>query len=183
MAVVSNLEDKLRRWQEDLPPELRIETCKPGSQVFALYTQTFCLELRVCLRHPSVCMTSDPVYCAENTRICEETASDLLNIVEGLRTLKSIDTTWYQMSVYVAAMFTTLVGHWERRYRITPGEVAKLKKEMDNWLVILGESGTQMGKSNNVQPCGFCLALTTSQVLAFVFAMKSRSSSTVLLPG
>ena len=101
-----------------------IKKCKHENEIFALYTQAFSLEFRLCLRHPSVCTTTDPKFCAENTRICEETASKLLTYVRRLLWLKSLDTTWYQMSVYCAAMFSSLVARWERRFETASSELA-----------------------------------------------------------
>jgi len=145
MEVVASLEEQHRKWEEDLPDDLNIERCKPGTQIFALYTQAFSLELRLCVRHPSVCMTRDARFCAENTRVCEETAKKLLRRVRDLLRLKSLDTTWYQMSVYCAAMFSTLVAHWERRFETTPEEVAVLKEDMGSWLAIIAEISLLIG--------------------------------------
>ncbi len=143
--IILGLEEQHRRWEQSLPDDLWVEKCKPGSEIYALYTQAFSLEFRLCLRHPSVCMTTDPKFCAENTRGCEETASRLLNYVRTLLKLKSLDTTWYQMSVYCAAMFSTLAARWERRFEATSRELAVLKDEMDSWLAIIAEIGLLVG--------------------------------------
>jgi hypothetical protein len=130
-----------------------MENCQATSQIFALYTQAFCLEFRLCLRHPSVCLSDDPKVCAENTRICEDTARKLLKVVGVLLKMKSLDTTWYQLAVYVAAIFSSLVAHWQRRYDITPFEVAALREDMALWLEIIGEIGKLLGRvchSNSV---------------------------------
>jgi hypothetical protein len=144
--VVNSLEEQHRAWEESLPDELRLDKCRRESVIFALYAQAFSLELRLCLRHPSVCMTTDPKFCAENTRVCEETAHRLLIHVRALLEKKSLDTTWYQMSVYVAAMFCTLVAHWERRFETTAEQLAALKADMESWLAIITEIGLLIGK-------------------------------------
>lgn len=146
VKVVRRLEEGIRSVQDNLPDELKIEKCKQGSQVFALYTQAFCLEFWLCLRHPSVCITDDPKFCAENTRVCEETARKLLKVVGELLRVKSLDTTWYQLSVYIAAIFTTLAAHWERRYETTPYEIATLREEMKTWMSIVYEIGRLLGR-------------------------------------
>ena len=137
----------MRSVLENLPDELKIEKCKPGSQIYALYTQAFCLEFRLCLRHPSVCLTNDPNFCADNAKICEDMARKLLKVVAELLRVKSLDTTWYQLSVYVAALFTTLVAHWQRRFECTPFEIATLKEEMRVWMNIVYEIGQLVGTS------------------------------------
>lgn len=144
--VVHELEEAMRNLTENLPDELRVDKCPPGSEVFALYTQAFCVEFSLCLRHPSVCMTEDPKVCAENTRICEDSARKLLKVVGSLLKMKSLDTTWYQLAVYVAAIFSSLVAHWQRRHETTVFEVATLREEMSQWLNIIGEIGCLLGK-------------------------------------
>ncbi|KAK3392857.1 hypothetical protein B0H63DRAFT_2463 [Podospora didyma] len=145
ISVVRELEDGMQNLLADLPEELQIEKCKAGNQVFAHYAQAFCLEFSLCLRHPSVCMTDNAKFCAENTKICEETATKLLKVVGGLLKMKSLDTTWYQLAVYVAAIFSTLVAHWERRFDTSADEIDRLRDEMSQWLVIIEEIGRLLG--------------------------------------
>ncbi|KAK3299733.1 uncharacterized protein B0H64DRAFT_469927 [Chaetomium fimeti] len=150
VQVVSQLEEALRNLLDELPDELRLDKCQPTSQIFALYTQAFCLEFTLCLRHPSVCLADDAKIVAENTRVCEETARKLLKVVGSLFKLKSLDTTWYQQAVYVGAIFSTLVAHWQRRYEITAFEVAALREDMSLWLNIIGEIGRLLGTGNRL---------------------------------
>ncbi|KAK3693289.1 hypothetical protein B0T22DRAFT_449522 [Podospora appendiculata] len=150
VQVVRELEDGMRNLLENLPDELRVEKCKMGDRVFALYCQAFCLEFTLCLRHPSVCMTKDPKFCAENTRVCEDTAREMLKVVGALLLMKSLDTTWYQLSVYVAAIFSTLVAHWERRFETSAHEFATLRDEMRQWLDIIQEIGQLLGTGNRM---------------------------------
>lgn len=146
IEVVHELEAKMHALLSELPDELRVERAKKGHEVFALYTQAFCLEFMLCLRHPSVCMTDDVKFCAENTRVCEETARKLLKVVAAVQQLKSLDTTWYQLAVYVGAIFSMLAGQWERRFETTPQELAKLREEMAQWLSIIAEIGRLLGE-------------------------------------
>ncbi len=150
VSVVRELEGGLQSLLNELPDELRVENLRTNNQVFGLYVQAFCLEFQLCLRHPSVCMTDDPKFCADNTRICEVTAKKLLGVVGALLKMKSLDTTWYQLAVYVAAIFSMLVAHWERRYDTTPEEVATLRVDMALWLDVIGEIGNLMGKWDDV---------------------------------
>ncbi|UQC87578.1 uncharacterized protein CLUP02_13095 [Colletotrichum lupini] len=145
--VVNSLEEQLRLWKENLPEALQIN---PGQnehegRMYALYIQMYALELRLCLRHPSVAMTTDRKFLLENARICEETAAHMLNAVKSLVKLKSLDTTWYQMAVYGAAIFTTLVAHWERRFEATPNQIATLREEMKDWMEIINATVSLLG--------------------------------------
>lgn len=144
--VVHELDQAMRNLTDNLPDELRVEKIQQGSQLFALYTQAFCLEFSLCLRHPSVCMTDDPKILAENARVCEETARKLLKVVGSLLKMKSLDTTWYQLAVYVAAIFSVLVAHWQRRHEMTPFELGTLREEMASWMTIIEEIGRLLGK-------------------------------------
>ena len=146
VAVVRELEEGMRRLYEEMPEELQLEKCKAQTQVFALYAQSFSLEFSLCLRHPSVCTTDDDKFIAENTRVCEDAAKKLLKIVGMLVKMKSLDTTWYQLSVYLAAVFSMLVAQWERRFEITPFEIVTLRDEMSQWLVVIAEIGRLLGK-------------------------------------
>jgi len=144
--TVVSLQQQYEAWKAELPEELQPDKCRPEARVFALYVQAFSLEYVLCLRHPSVCMTNDPQFCAENKRICSATATELLKNVQELLRLKSLDTTWYQVAVYCAAMFTTLESHWERRLEITQDEVTAMKLEVGSWMAILREIGRLVGK-------------------------------------
>jgi len=174
--MVHSLEAKHREWQQGLPDDLRVETCRPGMQIFALYTKAFSLEFELCLRHPSVCLTSDQAFCAENFRRCEDAARQLLYVVDKLFRLKSLDTTWYQMSVYVAAAFSLLVSHWKRRFEITPAEVALLRTEMEMWLTIISEMGRLLGTSAAQRAFAGIDCLTTPQAQVLRSPVRSPPS-------
>ncbi|EPE09805.1 transcription factor [Ophiostoma piceae UAMH 11346] len=150
--IVRQLEAQYNDIQAKLPQELQVESCKPTHLMYALYAHAVSLEFMLCLHHPSACMTSDPQVFAENTRICEETARKLLRHVQKLLELKSLDTTWYQMSVYCAAMFSTLAAAWERRHKATASDIEQLQDETSSWLSIIAEISMLAGASDNGQP-------------------------------
>lgn len=148
LEVVRDLEAQKRHILDNLPDELRPDSDikSDNSQVFVLYTQAIWLEFSLCLRHPSVCPINDPKIHADNTRICEESAKKLLGVVTALVTLKSLDTTWYQLAVYIAAIFTMLVAHWERRFDTNPEELRVLKADMAQWVSNIMDIGRLLGK-------------------------------------
>lgn len=158
MDIVRELEEGVQALYDTLPPELNPEQCKMSEKLFAWYAQSFRLEFSLCLRHPSVCMTTDPKFCAENTRVCEESARKLLKVVRELLHMKSLDTTWYQLAVYVAAIFSTLVAHWERRFNISIYELNALRGEMALWLEVIREIGRLLGKPflTSIRKLPFC---------------------------
>lgn len=149
IATVNRLEAKIRAWKDELPLELvngEMGHNEQEGRVFALYAQSWAQEFRLLLRHPSVSMTTDPDFNAESMRICVESSRQMLRVVHQLQKYKSLDTTWYNTSVYVMALTTTLFSQWEKRHTISPADLAALKEEMDLWLSIMGDIGSLLGK-------------------------------------
>ncbi|OTB19356.1 hypothetical protein K445DRAFT_53319 [Daldinia sp. EC12] len=147
LPVVEALEEQLESWRENLPPGLKYRgmgQSEHDQSMFALYAEYMALEFRITLRHPAACITNDTKIIAENTKICEETAKDLLGILHKLYRLKSLDTTWYCLAIYVTAIFSTLVAHWERRHETNAVEVQALREDMKLWLTLLAETGHMM---------------------------------------
>ncbi|KAI0799180.1 fungal-specific transcription factor domain-containing protein [Xylaria sp. FL0064] len=154
LAIVEGLEMQLQSWRDHLPEGLRIgdaQSHEKETRMSAIYASVSALEFRLCLRHPSVAATDDPEILATNTRICEETAKDMLQHARKLYQLKCLDTTWYCNAVYVAAIFSDLMAHWERRHEITAAEVQNLREDMKAWLTILAETGTLMGAGTRLR--------------------------------
>jgi Fungal specific transcription factor domain len=150
IQTVNGLEAKLRAWQDSHPPEITKGESGFNEQegrVFALYAQIWACEFRLLLRHPSVSMTTDPAFNAESMKICVETSRHMLDVVIQLQKLKSLDTTWYNTSVYVMAITLTLFAQWEKRFETTAAELAALRSEMDTWLDIMGDVGALLGES------------------------------------
>lgn len=146
---VNRLEGLLRDWKEGLPAELVKGEAGPSDQegrVFALYTQVWALEFRLLLRHPAVSLTSDASFNAASMRICVESARQMLAVVRQLQKMKSLDTTWYNSTVYVMAITTTLFDQWDRRGETSGADLAALKEEMDMWLDVMGDVGALLGK-------------------------------------
>lgn len=146
VEAVHALEAKFRAYQRDLPDELKIEGCKPANYVMATYLEASHHEFLLCLRHPSRCATTDPAFVAEGYRICEDASKKILQLATELARLKSLDTTWYQLAVYVAAVFTLLAARWVRRADVTPAELADLKEEMNMGLLVISEVVKYIGK-------------------------------------
>ncbi|KAG6038074.1 hypothetical protein E4U41_004608 [Claviceps citrina] len=146
-AVVTALEAQIEIWESELPESMRLSALKSHDHdiLGPLFARSFLLEFRLHLRHPSLAMTHDNEMLRENTRICEESAREYLETVEQLSKMKSLDTTWYQMSVYCVAILSMLVPQWERRFEITPEEVTKLRDEMDRWMNIVKEMSLLLG--------------------------------------
>jgi len=149
IPAVNRLEAKLRDWKESIPAEL-VHGDSGGSEsearIFALYAQVWALEFRLLLRHPSKTATNDANFNAESMRICVESSQQMLRAVQEIQKYKSLDTTWYQVAVYVMAITVTLYDKLEKRNKITVAEFAALQEDMNSWLNVLGEVGELIGE-------------------------------------
>ncbi|KAI0127113.1 hypothetical protein BJ170DRAFT_596672 [Xylariales sp. AK1849] len=150
-AIVEELEARVDAWREELPDSLKNVDGESQYEVFALYAEYVTHEFRLCLRHPSVAMTNDPKMMAENTRVCEKAAKDMLTVAHKLYKLKSLDTTWCALSEYIAAMFTSLVVVWERRHETSMADLDALRGDMSMWLAILTETCDLMGSGLKIR--------------------------------
>lgn len=153
-SVIKHLERRLDAWRDELPEAFRppyADFPQTEMQIQPLFIQVMELDFRLSLRHPSMAVQSDRELCAENSRICEETASELLRIHKILASINSLDTTWYSVSVYVAAMFSTLVAHWERRAVVTPAQINKLESDMRDWLEVISSGASLFGPGHQMR--------------------------------
>ncbi|KAH7156760.1 hypothetical protein EDB81DRAFT_685443 [Dactylonectria macrodidyma] len=150
--IVNALEAQIKNWDDELPGRLKLGHAEQDehSRMSALYMRSFLLEFRLLLRHPSVGMTTNKKMMAQNTGICEDVAREMLQVQLEIQRLKCLDTTWYQLSLYAASIFSMLVAHWERRFETTPEAIVVLKSEMRSWLGILEETGCLLGSGPKV---------------------------------
>lgn len=150
IASIQRLEQDYREYQRELPDELKVDKCLKDHRFMALYLESATCEFLLCLRHPSRCATADVAFIAENHRVCEDAAKKTLDNANQLAILKSLDTTWYQMAVYVAAIFTLLAYRWERRAETTSTELADLKEYMNLGLSVVNEIFNLIGAYSNL---------------------------------
>ncbi|KAI1415034.1 fungal-specific transcription factor domain-containing protein [Hypoxylon sp. FL1857] len=160
LPVIEAIEEQLQAWRDELPPILQVNSAQLEHEqpMFALYADYMALDFRLTLRHPAACISNDPKLIAENTKICEETAKNMLTVLHKLYRLKSLDSTWYCLAVYVTAIFSTLVAHWERRHNTNATEIQVLRADMNLWLTIVAETGNLMG-------CGMGLHDAVSSII------------------
>jgi hypothetical protein len=152
VSIVSALEAKIEKWEDELPGFLKLDHAEQTEQtrMAAVYAKTWALEFRLCLRHPSVAMTSDKAKMAENMSICEDVSRQMLQCQLEIQKCKCLDTTWYQTSMYTAGVFTMLAAMWERRFKTTPEAIATLREEMNGWVGILEEAGSLLGSGSSI---------------------------------
>ncbi|KAF4423172.1 Transcriptional activator acu-15 [Fusarium acutatum] len=152
VSIVRALEAQIKKWEDELPGHMVIDHAEQTEQtrLAAVYAKTWALEFRLCLRHPSVAMTSDKAMMAENMAICEDVSRQMLHCQMEIQKCKCLDTTWYQTSMYTAGTFTMLAAMWERRFETTPEAIATLREEMNGWIGILEEVGSLLGSDSSI---------------------------------
>nr|POE62990.1 transcriptional activator protein acu-15 [Quercus suber] len=133
------LERELSAFQAQIPAELTGgPQTRQEDKVFAYYLQIIEAECQLLLHHPSLCRSSSPALAASNLETCLQANSKILGAATQLKTLKSLDTTWFHSTIHVAAIFTTLFAHTEKRDQLTMDDVQQLRQEMDQWLDVMG---------------------------------------------
>lgn len=145
MASVRRLEHQFRNYERELPEDLQVDKCKPQHQMLASHLAESNHDFLFCLRHPSRCTSTDPNFVAENIKVSEDSARGLLRVASELSRLKSLDTTWYQLAVYVAAVFTILAANWQRRFEMTLTELTNLRADINMGLSVIMEVSKYVG--------------------------------------
>ncbi|KAI0006599.1 hypothetical protein F4779DRAFT_620429 [Xylariaceae sp. FL0662B] len=179
LAVVEALEAQLKAWRDNLPNGLRLSGAENDNPMFPLYAEYMALEFRLSLRHPGTNATNDPKMIATNTKICGEVASDMLRIVHKLYRLKSLDTTWHCISIYIVAIFSTLVEHWQRRHDITAAELQVLREDMGHWLDIIAETQSLIGSGAGIHDA---VGAITDRTIAWIEHDRFRNSTVEPVP-
>ena len=143
---IRKLEKELEDFSAQLPPEL-----SGGSQTVgddrcpALYIATQEHEIRLLLHHPSLCRSTSPHVMSNNLDVCLDASKRILSAASRLHALKSLDTTWYFATDYLAAIFTTLFACTQRQDQMTSADLQQLRQEMDEWLGIMVAVGSMLG--------------------------------------
>ena len=144
---VTNFENEIVEWRRSLRPELRdFRRASKEGKVQALFIEFWQIETLFFLRHPVIHSSSDPKLNAENSRIILNLASDLLTVVSEMQKLHATDVPWINITVFLAAIFTTLFIYEQRTEEISVQELQKLESDMSLWLVNLQEIGLILGK-------------------------------------
>jgi len=148
---VRQVEKELQAFQSQVPPELAggAQT-REEDRVSALYLQLSETECQLLLHHPSLNRSNSPQTASHNLDICLEASNKMLMAATQLKQLKSLDTTWYFTTNFLAAIFTTLFAYYEKRDQLTQDSVQRLRQDMDSWLDVMGDVGNLLGKASDV---------------------------------
>ena len=161
---VRKLERELRYLCEQIPAELRDPAQTMNEDVvFAHYVKLWHAEIDLSLHHPALCRSSNKEFMRGNVDHCLRAASAMLHHAYQLHKIRSLDTTWVSVTVYIAAIFTTLFAWAEQISRMDIEDLAKLRVDMSQWLEIIGDSGVFMGKSFVFSACALKLNYMQAQ--------------------
>ncbi|KXL44534.1 MAG: hypothetical protein FE78DRAFT_429001 [Acidomyces sp. 'richmondensis'] len=152
-ANMRQLEQDLLAFQRQIPPELSggPQTTEED-RMCALYLQLAIAECELLLHHPSLCRSSSPRIMSNNLDVCLAASSKFLNAAVQLKQLKSLDTTWYYATNFLAAIFTTLFAFTtEKKDQLSSSDLTRLRADMDSWLEVLGEVGSLLGSGTRLQ--------------------------------
>jgi len=155
---VKQMTREIDTWYASKPAELRTPQTNPQQRVFVLYIDHSYQHLRLLLHHPASCRTPTQEMTTRNLDVCLDTCSRLLQIGLEMKELKSLDTTWFNTTIFLAAIFTTLFAYLERRDQITSAEFTNLRNSMDSWLDIMADVG---------QLLGMCISIHLQQRFVF----------------
>ncbi|KAI6878709.1 hypothetical protein KC355_g22299, partial [Hortaea werneckii] len=89
--------------------------------------------------------SSNSQTAAANLELCLNASNKMLTVAVQLKRLKSLDTTWFYTTDFLAAIFTTLFAFYEKRESLTQEDVGKLRDDMEKWLEVMGEVGELLG--------------------------------------
>ncbi|KAK4552927.1 hypothetical protein LTR86_010059 [Recurvomyces mirabilis] len=151
-ATVRQLAQDLDVFLAQLPPEL---TTGPQSieedRTFALYLELSAAEYQLLLHHPALCRSSAPQVYSRNLDVCLDASNSILVVALKLKQLKSLDTTLYYATDFIAAICTTIFAFNERKNALQAGDVQRLRQDMDSWLDVLAQVGQMLGTGLRLQ--------------------------------
>ncbi|TKX23265.1 transcriptional activator-like protein 7 [Elsinoe australis] len=149
--VQKKLSKEIDVWFQSMPPELTgTEHTSLEDRGYKIYMDFGHQNLRLLLYHPSLLPKPDAELMSRNLDVCLDASSKLLVIAQEMRQYQILDTTWFNSSFFMAAMFTTLFAYSERKDRISSAEFKQLKSEMDQWIDIMGDIGQLLGSGTRL---------------------------------
>lgn len=145
--TLQRLEAGIKQWKEDMPPQLRDPaTASQEDYIFAVYLDYWYREFQLQMYHPAMCRSDDPNVQSASLEKCLVACQKLLRCSTEMRKLRSLDNIWINIVTYIAAIFTTLFGHHQKRDTLSSTDMDTLRSDMDEWIELISESGQLLGK-------------------------------------
>ncbi|TGZ76334.1 hypothetical protein EX30DRAFT_367478 [Ascodesmis nigricans] len=162
---VNELEHELEKSQgeSDL---CSVKTENPIRQYQAAQVRSWYHESRILMRHPSLNLSPSPQFTEECTKICVESARQILYLTDQRRQgSHNLDTTWYGATVQLMAAVTILYSVWVKGKDATPEEVDQMKKDMELCQSIMADLDKLLGSNNQLEHVVRLLAQGTMKLL------------------
>ncbi|TKA60716.1 hypothetical protein B0A55_10733 [Friedmanniomyces simplex] len=149
---VRQLEKDLQALQDQIPPELAggPQTVQED-RISALFLQLSISACQLLLHHPSLCRSNSPQIYSQNLDVCLDASNKMMAAASKLKQLKSLDTTLYYATDFLAAICTTIFAYTERKTQLRSEDLRKLRADMDTWLDVLGPVGQMLGTGLRLQ--------------------------------
>ncbi|KAK5716933.1 hypothetical protein LTR17_016226 [Elasticomyces elasticus] len=149
---VRQLEKDLEEFERQIPAQLAggVETVQED-RICALFLQLSISECQLLLHHPSLCRSNSPAVYSQNLDLCLEAGNKMMGAAHKLMLLKSLDTTLYYTTDFLAAICTTLFAYTERKAQLSSEDSRRLRADMDTWLDVLGPVGQMLGTGGRLQ--------------------------------
>ncbi|KAK4903128.1 hypothetical protein LTR27_000056 [Elasticomyces elasticus] len=149
---VRQLEMDLEEFERQIPAQLAggTETVQED-RICALFLQLSISECQLLLHHPSLCRSNSPAVYSQNLDLCLEAGNKMMGAAHKLMQLKSLDTTLYYTTDFLAAICTTLFAYTERKAQLSSEDSRRLRADMDTWLDVLGPVGQMLGTGGRLQ--------------------------------
>ncbi|KAK9457627.1 fungal-specific transcription factor domain-containing protein, partial [Dipodascopsis uninucleata] len=152
--LVIQFEQELEQWKITLPESL---TWKPSDPTGDLRDKRYAgimwltvNELHLFIRHPSGSTTSNQKFNDKSRNMSVRIARELLHTMHNLMKINHVESTWYNVSVLLTSLFTTLYGAWSLK-DISTVEINQVKEDVDIALSVIDEIAISLGTdmSNN----------------------------------
>ncbi|KAK4953079.1 hypothetical protein LTR10_008785 [Elasticomyces elasticus] len=173
---VRQLEKDLEEFERQIPAQLAggVETVQED-RICALFLQLSISECQLLLHHPSLCRSNSPQVYSQNLDLCLEAGNKMMGAAHKLMQLKSLDTTLYYTTDFLAAICTTLFAYTERKAQLSSEDSRRLRADMDTWLDVLGPVGQMLGTGGRLQQfIGTIVDRHIEEITRFIAAKTAR---------
>ena len=149
-ALNARIIDYRQQWSRDISTEP-----EGGSiTVATLHVDSWAAEFQLVLHHPRLCTTNSPDVVEHNLTECHKAAARLLDNANKLfHCFRGVDFTWYSTVGYVLALGITLHIHSRRKDQMTKERFSEVRKELTEWLKIMGVADRVLRESSTFRNC------------------------------
>jgi Fungal specific transcription factor domain len=136
---LETLNAKIVDFRQNWTKDTSVEPQGPSIKAATHHVDSWAAEFQLILHHPHLCTTTSPEVMEKNLDQCHQAADRLLKNATALFNIyRGVDFTWYSTVGYVLAFGVTLQIHRQRKDQLTRERFNAMKKELTDWLTIMG---------------------------------------------